>query len=247
MDWHQPQLVSKQWFDSELLHTAEVLAERYGESIVSLTDANGSKIGGQSLASLIERWFPHNASKHKDSIPAPGLVCHWPINQGVRKEICLCPMPHHTECLLDKYRKEWFPIWEWIVLAPKHTCVPVHQDMMQTASWNILTSGCKLWAFWHPENLPPKQSNTKKLFEEILSGKVSSSPDMILIQEVNDFIWIPSGWWHGVYYFQPCICITKNIVNLNNIRLVLGTSESKDKYLHKLLSIIAKHQGLAFL
>ncbi len=244
VDWGQPQLVSKQWLDSELLYMAGLLAERFGESVVILTDANGDKTGDQSLASLIKRWFPPCAPKSENDIPDLGLVCHWSINQEVHKEIRLCQMPHHTQCLLDKFRQEWFPVWEWIILAPQQTCVSVHQDVMRTASWNILTSGRKLWAFWHPENSPPKQSNTKKFFEGILSEKVSPPPDIVLVQEVNDFVWIPSGWWHGVYYLQPCICITKNIVNLNNIKLILDTSENDDKSFHKLLSKIAEHQGL---
>jgi JmjC domain, hydroxylase len=243
IDWDQPQVISKKWFDSQLLYKPDLFSDRYGENMVSLTDNYGHKIRKHSIASLIERWFTPNASERKKNISDRGLVCHWTITQEAHREICMCRMPSQIQCLLDEFRQEWFPIWDWVILAPEDTCVQVHQDMVLTASWNILTSGRKLWAFWSPESSPPKRDDTKEFFEEILSKKYSSPPNLLLIQEVDDLIWIPSRWWHSVYYLQPCICVTKNIINSNNLKIVLEQSKN-DKYLHKLISLIAEHKGL---
>jgi hypothetical protein len=243
-NWNYPHVVRKEWFDKNLLYQPDILARKYSNLVVNVTKTFGSKLlGDSSVPRLINEWFTLNSINDNDANQIYTRSCvHWPITNNIYSDLGLRNLPSQCQCLFDIFRKEWFPRWDWIIIAPQRSFVAVHRDMYNTPSWNILTYGKKLWAFWSPERLEePVKYTSVKTFEEALSMKDLTEPDYLFIQEVNDFVSIPSGWWHSVYYLEPCICVSKNLVTLDNIDCIIKMSEKSDPMLHKLLVLLVNY------
>lgn len=103
----------------------------------------------------------------------------------------------------DELPADVFPGFRWILIGPAGSGSRMHVDVFGTASWNVVLLGEKLWCFHPPGELAGESPQT-----------------MYCVQRAGDLVYIPSGWWHAVENLDASICVTENLVDEANVRVV---------------------------
>jgi len=97
--------------------------------------------------------------------------------------------------------KDLAPCLKWLVLGPKLAVNRFHEDVWNTAAWNVLLTGAKTWLLASPA----WESEIRKY---------------VCIQKPGDVLFVPSGWRHEVLYDIDSIAITENYVDVDNAAIV---------------------------
>ncbi|OAY79583.1 JmjC domain-containing protein 4, partial [Ananas comosus] len=118
--------------------------------------------------------------------------------------------------------------YRFVYMGPEGTWTPLHADVFRSYSWSANVSGRKRWLF-----LPPSQCNL--IFDRNLKssvydvfGDVSETQFpgfkktvwLECIQEQNEIIFVPSGWYHQVHNLEDTISINHNWFNAYNLSWV---------------------------
>lgn len=206
-------------------------AEVHGAHTVEITDQEARIVKAVPL-SEIGTWFDGNdRDRETDIAVVAGHVVHWPIRKEgsptdlmqafelIRK--ALINAQPETACLLDRVPTGHAPDYAWVIFGPGGGSIGVHQDMLETASWNYLVSGRKRWSFWSPDGSPCAEPATHE-FD----------------QAPGALIWIPEGWWHAVIYSQPSICLSRNLVPARAAESVGCAAEEGEPQLAVILSVL---------
>ncbi|KAM0900933.1 hypothetical protein ACQ4PT_020319 [Festuca glaucescens] len=118
--------------------------------------------------------------------------------------------------------------YRFVYMGAKGTWTPLHADVFRSYSWSANVCGRKLWLF-----LEPSQSHLifdRNLRSSVydINGDVSEKqfPDfnkaewIECIQEQNEIIFVPSGWYHQVHNLEDTISINHNWFNVYNLHWV---------------------------
>lgn len=202
----------------------------YGGTPVEVTGRNAQIVDRIEL-SKIGSWYEAPTGAITESAALFGHVVHWPIKDAVAPDSLthafatiqekLTVAQPETACVLDRLPPDYSPDYCWVIFGPSQSVVPVHQDMMGTASWNYLVSGQKTWTMWPPDAEPN-----------------ASEPSHTFTQNPGDIVWIPEGCWHSVTYSASSICLSKNLVparSLDKIQLAACTNSPR---LYALLHVL---------
>lgn len=134
---------------------------------------------------------------------------------------------HFNQNWLSYLSEEFLTPPRWILLGPKNTYTPLHQDVFMTHSWNALLIGKKQWFLFEPTHYIEKR------------GKIIRNPETkneacyYAIQKPGDILFIPSGWWHHVKNKELSLALSENYVdhtNFENFLKVFSTKKSKRFY-----------------
>ncbi|KAL6608095.1 hypothetical protein ACP70R_041158 [Stipagrostis hirtigluma subsp. patula] len=118
--------------------------------------------------------------------------------------------------------------YRFVYMGAKGTWTPLHADVFRSYSWSANVCGRKQWLF-----LPPSQSH--RIFDRNMRTSVYSLDDDVsekqfpefsktewleCIQEQNEIIFVPSGWYHQVHNLKDTISINHNWFNAYNLQWV---------------------------
>ncbi|XP_072993654.1 arginine-specific demethylase JMJ20 [Typha latifolia] len=118
--------------------------------------------------------------------------------------------------------------YRFVYMGAKGTWTPLHADVFRSYSWSANVCGRKLWLF-----LPPSQCHL--IFDRNLKSLVYDVNDDVseaqfpgfkktiwteCIQEQNEIIFVPSGWYHQVHNLEDTISINHNWFNAYNLSWV---------------------------
>ncbi|CAM0881308.1 unnamed protein product [Alopecurus aequalis] len=118
--------------------------------------------------------------------------------------------------------------YRFVYMGAKGTWTPLHADVFRSYSWSANVCGRKLWLF-----LEPSQSHL--MFDRNLRSSVYDINDDVsekqfpgfnkaewleCIQEQNEIIFVPSGWYHQVHNLEDTISINHNWFNSYNLHWV---------------------------
>nr|BAK03160.1 predicted protein [Hordeum vulgare subsp. vulgare] len=118
--------------------------------------------------------------------------------------------------------------YRFVYIGAKGTWTPLHADVFCSYSWSANVCGRKLWLF-----LAPSQSHL--IFDRNLRSSVYDINEDVsekqfpefnkaewieCIQEQNEIIFVPSGWYHQVYNLEDTISINHNWFNGYNLHWV---------------------------
>eukprot|EP00466_Bigelowiella_natans_P001778 jgi/Bigna1/89801/estExt_fgenesh1_pg.C_550139 len=133
---------------------------------------------------------------------------------------------------------------EYVLLGGRGSGTGFHVDPFSLSAWSALATGCKHWAFYPPESVPPgvkivpppaqeQVGGTEKApmvtlryhapssrfwFHSILPGLEEKDTPLYFEQMPGDIVFIPAGWWHCVMNAKPSLAYTQNVLTRNNIR-----------------------------
>lgn len=118
--------------------------------------------------------------------------------------------------------------YRFVYMGAKGTWTPLHADVFRSYSWSANICGKKQWLF-----LPPSQRHL--VFDRHLKYSVYNVLDDVsetqfphfkqaiwweCIQEQNEIIFVPSGWYHQVHNLEDTISINHNWFNAYNLSWV---------------------------
>uniref|UniRef100_A0A804QMT6 JmjC domain-containing protein n=1 Tax=Zea mays TaxID=4577 RepID=A0A804QMT6_MAIZE len=114
--------------------------------------------------------------------------------------------------------------YRFVYMGAKGTWTPLHADVFRSYSWSANVCGQKQWLF-----LPPSQSHC--IFDRNMRSSVYNLHDVSekqfpefkwleCIQEQNEIIFVPSGWYHQVHNLEDTISINHNWCNAYNLHWV---------------------------
>ncbi|XP_021311059.1 jmjC domain-containing protein 4 isoform X2 [Sorghum bicolor] len=118
--------------------------------------------------------------------------------------------------------------YRFVYMGGKGTWTPLHADVFRSYSWSANVCGRKQWLF-----LPPSQSHC--IFDRNMRSSVYNLHDDVsekqfpefsktewleCIQEQNEIIFVPSGWYHQVHNLEDTISINHNWFNAYNLHWV---------------------------
>ncbi|XWS60774.1 hypothetical protein CRYUN_Cryun07bG0065900 [Craigia yunnanensis] len=146
--------------------------------------------------------------------------------------------------------------YRFVYMGAKGSWTPLHADVFRSYSWSANVCGKKKWLF-----LPPLQCNllfdrnmkssVYNIFDDISEAKFPGFKKAIwleCIQEQNEIIFVPSGWYHQVHNLEDTISINHNWFNAYNLSwvwdlLVRDYKEAKE-YIEDIKDICDDFEGL---
>lgn len=136
--------------------------------------------------------------------------------------------PHDLFHLVGERRR---PPYRWFLVGPKRSGTTVHIDPLGTSAWNTLLSGRKRWILFPPstarriakgKDLVYKGEDDEAVnyFADILPRLQRQHQKEIqwmeFIQNPGETVFVPSGWWHGVFNLEDTIAVTQNFCSYAN-------------------------------
>lgn len=211
-----------------------------GDALVDVSDHAGDLVESRPLHHLHAWW--NTADDLAYDPPAPqSHVVHWPLTRAC--DITRPPFHAFAEvtsllsgidpaltCLFDQYRYARTPDYSWVILGPAGTVVRPHRDMFHTASWNLLYAEQKTWQFWRP---------TRARADGL-------APDIEMVQQPGELIWIPEDWWHSVRYHGPAICLSRNLLlrrSLDQVRAELKVCDAHLSHIVEALLLVEQRKS----
>ncbi|KAG6589436.1 2-oxoglutarate and iron-dependent oxygenase JMJD4, partial [Cucurbita argyrosperma subsp. sororia] len=147
--------------------------------------------------------------------------------------------------------------YRFVYMGAKGSWTPLHADVFRSYSWSANVCGKKQWFL-----LPPSQShlvfdrNMKACIYNIFDNNISENlfPGfkkatwLECIQEQNEIIFVPSGWYHQVHNLEDTVSINHNWFNSYNLCWVLDLmardyNEAKE-YIEDIRDICDDFEGL---
>lgn len=139
------------------------------------------------------------------------------------------------------------PPHRWFLLGPERSGSTIHIDPLQTAAWNALLVGRKLWAIFSPEvdKRVIRGSKYKLADDEAIDWFVHMMPHIVnrdlpgsakfyyFVQSPGETVYVPSGWWHVVLNLDHTIAVTQNFCGDHNLDLVWRSTRVERRKLAK--------------
>ncbi|XP_022738470.1 jmjC domain-containing protein 4 isoform X2 [Durio zibethinus] len=146
--------------------------------------------------------------------------------------------------------------YRFVYMGAKGSWTPLHADVFRSYSWSANVCGKKKWLL-----LPPLQCNllfdrnmkssVYNIFDDISETKFPGFKKAIwleCIQEQNEIIFVPSGWYHQVHNLEDTISINHNWFNAYNLSwvwdLLLRDYKEAKEYIEDIKDICDDFEGL---
>jgi len=146
--------------------------------------------------------------------------------------------------------------YRFVYMGPKGTWTPLHADVFRSYSWSANVCGKKVWHFLSPSQSHLLYDRYMKQTVYDIYGDVSAAQFpgfsetywLECIQDRNEIIFIPSGWFHQVKNVEDAISINHNWFNACNISwvwnlLIKDYNEAKE-YIEDIRSISDDFESL---
>ncbi|XP_057459751.1 arginine-specific demethylase JMJ20 isoform X2 [Actinidia eriantha] len=146
--------------------------------------------------------------------------------------------------------------YRFVYMGAKGTWTPLHADVFRSYSWSANVCGKKQWYFLSPtqrnlvfdRNL---KSSVYDIFEDVSETKFPGFDKAIwleCIQEQNEIIFVPSGWYHQVHNLEDTVSINHNWFNAYNLSwvwdLLLRDYIEAKEYIEDIKDICDDFEGL---
>ncbi|CAN6452021.1 unnamed protein product [Victoria cruziana] len=146
--------------------------------------------------------------------------------------------------------------YRFVYMGSKGTWTPLHADVFRSYSWSANVCGKKVWHFLSPlqfhlifdRNL---KNSVYDIFDEVSDTQFPGFGKTMwlrCIQEQNEVIFVPSGWYHQVHNLEDTISINHNWFNAHNLSwvwnlLVKDYNEAKE-YIEDIRDICDDFEGI---
>ena len=95
----------------------------------------------------------------------------------------------------------------WLVVGPAGSGCRWHQDPFETAAWNALLHGRKLW-FLAPA--PAREWSNEVIYDHLV--RTAGAPGYLrCVQEAGDLLFVPNLWTHAAICLGDCIGVAHEL------------------------------------
>ncbi|XP_060967962.1 arginine-specific demethylase JMJ20 isoform X1 [Cannabis sativa] len=146
--------------------------------------------------------------------------------------------------------------YRFVYMGEKGSWTPLHADVFRSYSWSANVCGKKRWLFLSPSQSHlvfdrNMKSSVYNIFDEVSETKFPGFKKAIwleCIQEPNEIIFVPSGWYHQVHNLEDTISINHNWFNGYNLcwvwDLLLKDYNEAKEYIEDIKDICDDFEGL---
>ncbi|KAL8283360.1 hypothetical protein RQP46_005770 [Phenoliferia psychrophenolica] len=218
------------WFNSDnpTSFDFDYLRNEYGSERVTAVDCKTWESIETSFERVLEQW---------EAVEAAGVYdWHLPLKiheagRDVAKELCGVPEVCFDDWMNGYYCKETSDDFRFVYLGGPSTFTPVHRDVYCSYSISTNIYGRKRWTLFPPVCSPKlglllKAAeridcvlDVREWDEETRLEFVEMGAEVV-IQEVGETIFIPSGWYHQVENLGLTFSLNHNWANSHNISLL---------------------------
>lgn len=98
----------------------------------------------------------------------------------------------------------------WLLVGAKRSGTPIHNHPF-TVAWNVLLTGCKLWAAMPPaaDELAADQGSALGWF--LRNGRLLPRGGAVIVQRPGETVFIPMGWWHVVLNCEESTAVSSSL------------------------------------
>ncbi|KAI3997703.1 hypothetical protein MKX01_040676, partial [Papaver californicum] len=146
--------------------------------------------------------------------------------------------------------------YRFVYMGSKGTWTPLHADVFRSYSWSANVCGRKKWHLLSPSQSQlvfdrHMKSSVYDIFADVSETKFPGFKKAIwleCIQEQNEVIFVPSGWYHQVQNMEDTISINHNWFNAHNLswvwKLLLKDYKEAKGYIEDIRDICDDFEGL---
>ncbi|OVA19880.1 JmjC domain [Macleaya cordata] len=146
--------------------------------------------------------------------------------------------------------------YRFVYMGSKGTWTPLHADVFRSYSWSANVCGKKKWLLLSPSQChlvfdKHMKSSVYDIFDDVSESKFPGFKKAIwleCIQEQNEIIFVPSGWYHQVHNMEDTISINHNWFNAYNLswvwKLLLKDYNEAKEYIEDIRDICDDFEGL---
>ncbi|XP_037957552.1 2-oxoglutarate and iron-dependent oxygenase JMJD4 homolog [Teleopsis dalmanni] len=112
--------------------------------------------------------------------------------------------------------------YRFVYMGPKGSWTPFHADVFGSYSWSTNIAGCKKWLMLPPNEelkLADRFGNLPFCIDEQIL-KENNVVFYTVMQEENEALFVPSGWYHQVCNLTDTISINHNWFNACNVQRI---------------------------
>ncbi|KAG4118119.1 hypothetical protein ERO13_D12G273500v2 [Gossypium hirsutum] len=272
-DW----IASKHWVSSNGRPNLIFFPTHFGKSKVQVADCDTREFTDQkriemSVSEFVNHWLQGSMENHDVNGKSVLYLKDWHfVKEYPEYQAYITPLFFTDDWLnlyLDNYHMHddldadrvsndiSCSDYRFVYMGAKGSWTPLHADVFRTYSWSANVCGKKKWLF-----LPPLQFNL--LFDRNMKNTVYNIFDDIsetdfpgfkkaiwleCIQEQNEIIFVPSGWYHQVHNLEDTISINHNWFNSYNLSwvwdLLLRDYKEAKEYIEDIKDICDDFEGL---
>lgn len=207
------------------------LESNYGNSAVPVANCDEKYFNSQAKVSMtLSEYSNYWQNRTADSSPCLYLKDWHFMKEYPGEEIYTIPKYFASDWLNEYLVREpnFGDDYRFVYMGPRGSWTPFHSDVFSSFSWSVNICGRKKWAFYRPGNEEALRDKFGKLTYSIDSPQLSDqtlfphfeeseNQPFIVIQEVGDAVFVPSGWHHQVWNIEDTISINHNWINGCNI------------------------------
>ncbi|XP_024025319.1 jmjC domain-containing protein 4 isoform X1 [Morus notabilis] len=146
--------------------------------------------------------------------------------------------------------------YRFVYIGEKGSWTPLHADVFRSYSWSANVCGKKHWFFLSPSQSRlvfdrNMKSSVYNIFDDVSETKFPGFKEALwleCIQEQNEIIFVPSGWYHQVHNLEDTISINHNWFNAYNLGwvwdLLLKDYNEAKEYIEDIKDICDDFEGL---
>ncbi|XP_012440382.1 arginine-specific demethylase JMJ20 isoform X2 [Gossypium raimondii] len=272
-DW----IASKHWVSSNGQPNIIFFPTHFGKSKVQVADCDTREFTDQkriemSVSEFVNHWLQGSKENHDVNGKSVLYLKDWHfVKEYPEYQAYITPLFFTDDWLnlyLDNYHMHddldadrvsndiSCSDYRFVYMGAKGSWTPLHADVFRSYSWSANVCGKKKWLF-----LPPQQFNL--LFDRNMKNTVYNIFDDIsetefpgfkkaiwleCIQEQNEIIFVPSGWYHQVHNLEDTISINHNWFNGYNLSwvwdLLLRDYKEAKEYIEDIKDICDDFEGL---
>ncbi|XP_073986608.1 jumonji domain containing 4 [Rhodnius prolixus] len=219
------------------------LKRKYGPSEVPVANCNERYFNAQTKSSMkfnefLDYWENYANTNYPNDLPCLYLKDWHFMSQYPEENIYRVP---------DLFASDWMneyllsnsnndnDDYRFVYMGPKGSWTPLHADVFSSFSWSVNICGKKKWIFFPPGTEDLLKDKFGKLVYDVNSKDLLNSSnypnyqylcnEIVLIQEVGDAVFVPSGWHHQVWNIEDTISINHNWINACNIKSMWSALE----------------------
>ncbi|KAF6214830.1 hypothetical protein GE061_009573 [Apolygus lucorum] len=212
----------------------EWLSRKYGRAEVPVSNCKERYFNAQSkctmkLKEFLDYWEDYIDKKHPEESQCFYMKdWHFP-NENPSENVYRVPPFFASDWINEYLLKDPSKNddYRFVYMGPKGSWTPLHADVFSSFSWSVNICGIKKWIFFPPGEEEKLKDKFGKLAYDVESEDLLDSSKfplyspsvnrIVLIQEVGDAIFVPSGWHHQVWNLDDTISFNHNWVNGCNI------------------------------
>ncbi|PON96689.1 JmjC domain containing protein [Trema orientale] len=271
-DWR----ASRDWVTQNGNPNLQFFATHFGKSKVQVADCGAREFTDQkrvemSVSEFVDQWV-QNASTIVVRDKSVLYLKDWHFVKEYPEYIAYTTPQFFCDdwlnMYLDNYRMHRDPDvysesneiscsdYRFVYMGEKGSWTPLHADVFRSYSWSANVCGKKRWLFLSPSQSHLvfdryMKSSVYNIYDEVSETKFPGFKKAIwleCIQEPNEVIFVPSGWYHQVDNLEDTISINHNWFNGYNLcwvwDLLLKDYNEAKEYIEDIKDICDDFEGL---